>query len=103
MRTHGFKPLQGDNAKLAVNEQQVVIAAALTCDSPDFGHLEPIVRATQRELRGVDDGDPRVVLADAGYWHQRQIETIVSDGIQALVPPDSSLRRGTRPGSTGGL
>jgi hypothetical protein len=48
-------------------------------------------------------GDPSVVVADAGYWHQRQIETIVSDGIQVLVPPDSSLRRGTRPGWTGGL
>jgi transposase len=103
MRTHGFKPLQGYNAQLAVNEQQVVIAAELTCDSPDFGHLEPMVRATQRELRGVDVGDPSVVVADAGYWHQRQIETIVSDGIQVLVPPDSSLRRGTRPGWTGGL
>jgi hypothetical protein len=41
MRTHGFKPLQGYNAQLAVNEQQVVIAAELTTDSPDFGHLEP--------------------------------------------------------------
>jgi hypothetical protein len=76
-----------------------VIAAELTCGSPDFGHLEPMVRATQR----VDVGDPSVVVADAGYWHQRQIQTIVSDGIQVLVPPDSSLRRGTRPGWTGGL
>jgi len=47
--------------------QQVVIAAELTADSPDFGHLEPMVRATQRELRGVELGDPEVVPADAGY------------------------------------
>ena len=80
-----------------------MIAAELTCDSPDFGHLEPMVRATQRELRGVDLGDPHVVLADAGYWHQRQIETVVSEGIQVLVSPDSSLRSGPRPGWTGGL
>ena len=103
MRTHGYKPLQGYNAQLAVNEQQVVIAAELTTDSPDFGHLEPMVRAAQRELGGVEVGDPGVVLADAGYWHQRQIETIVSDGIQVLVSPDSSLRQGPRPGWTGGL
>jgi hypothetical protein len=103
MRTHGFKPLQGYNAQLAVNEQQVVIAAELTIDSPDFGHLEPMVRAAQRELRGVELGDPDVVLADAGYWHQRQIEAVVSDGIQVLVSPDSSLRQGPRPGWTGGL
>jgi len=103
MRTHGYKPLQGYNAQLAVNEQQVAIAAELTCDSPDFGHLEPMVRATQRELRGVEVGDPHVVVADAGYWHQRQIETVASEGIQVLVSPDSGLRRGPRPGWTGGL
>jgi transposase len=103
MRTHGYAPLQGYNAQLAVNEQQVVIAAELTTDSPDFGHLEPMVRAAQREPRGLEVGDPGVVLADAGYWHQRQIETVVSDGIQVLVSPDSSLRRRPRPGWTGGL
>src|SRR3712207_6967812 len=59
--------------------------------------LEPMVRAAQRELRGAEVGDPDVVLADAGYWHQRQIEAVVSDGIQVLVSPDSSLRRGPRP------
>src|SRR5829696_6454583 len=103
MRTHGYAPLQGYNAQLVVNEQQVVVAAELTSDSPDFGHLEPMVRATQRELRSVELGDPHVVLADAGYWHQRQIETVVSEGIQVLVSPDSSLRRGPRPAWTGGL
>ena len=103
MRTHGYKPLQGYNAQLAVNAQQVVIAAELTTDSPDFGHLEPMVRAAQRELRGVELGDPGVVLADAGYWHQRQIETVIGDGIQVLVSPDSGLREGPRPGWTGGL
>jgi len=53
MRTHGFKPLQGYNAQLAVNDQQVIVAAELTTDSPDFGHLEPMVRAAQRELLAV--------------------------------------------------
>ena len=43
------------------------------------------------------------MVADAGYWHQRQIETIVDDGIQVLVSPDSGLRQGPRPGWTGGL
>ena len=103
MRTHGYKPLQGYNAQLAVNEQQIVVAAELTTDSPDFGHLEPMVRATQRELRGVELGDPHVVLADAGYWHQRQIEAVAGVGIQVLVAPDSSLRKSPRPGWTGGL
>ena len=41
---------------------------------------------------------PETVLADAGYWHTRQMENIVSDGIQVLVPPDAGLREGARPG-----
>jgi transposase len=103
MRTSGQPPLQGYNAQLAVNDRQVIVAAELTTDAPDFGHLEPMVRATQRELRAVDVDKPAIVVADAGYWHQRQIEAVVSDGIQILVPPDSGLRKAPRPGWTGGL
>ena len=51
VRTHGQPPLQGYNAQAAVNEHQVVVAAEITVDSPDFGHLEPMVNATRRELR----------------------------------------------------
>src|SRR5215207_2418493 len=103
VRTHGQPPLQGYNAQLAVNDRQVIVAAEVTTESPDFGHLEPMVRATRRELGALDLGDPGVVVADAGYWHQRQIEAVVSDGIQVLVPPDGGLRTGARPGWTGGL
>ena len=103
VRTHGQPPLQGYNAQMAVTDQQVVVAAEITTESPDFGHLEPMVRATRRELAAVELGDPEVVLGDAGYWHRRQIEAVVSDGIQVLVPPDAGLRTGPRPGWTGGL
>jgi hypothetical protein len=102
MRTRGQPPLQGYNAQLAVNDRQVIVAAELTTDAPDFGHLEPMVRATQRELGAVDVEEPAIVVADAGYWHQRQIETVVSEGIQVLIPPDSGLRKAPRPGWTGG-
>ena len=46
-----------------------------------------------------------MVLADAGYWHQEQIERIMATGTQVLIPPDSGRRRGksTRPGWDGGL
>jgi hypothetical protein len=42
------------------------------------------------------------VIADAGYWHKKQMENLVSDGIQVLIPPDGGLREGTRPGWDGG-
>ena len=80
-----------------------MIAAEVTVDSPDFGHLEPMVDAAQAELAraGVSEA-PDVVLADAGYWHQPQMEIIVNRGIRVLVPPDSSRRKGKRPGWDGG-
>jgi hypothetical protein len=95
--------IQGYNAQAAVNEQQIVIAAEVTVDSPDFGHLEPMVDAAERELEqiGVTES-PGVVVADAGYWHQAQMESIVSRGVKVLVPPDSRKRKGARPGWGGG-
>jgi transposase len=95
--------IQGYNAQAAVNEQQIVIAAEVTVDSPDFGHLEPIVDAAQTELdkAGVAD-TPTVVVADAGYWHQPQMENLVNRGIQVLVRPDAGTRKGARPGWSGG-
>lgn len=46
---------------------------------------------------------PQVLAADAGYWHQQQMERIVDRGIPLLVPPDAESRKGKRPGSHGGL
>jgi hypothetical protein len=97
--------LQGYNAQAATNEQQIVLAAEVMVSSPDFGHLEPMFAATRRELQAAGANEvPEVLLADAGYWHQQQMERIVAVGTQLLVPPDSSRRgKSTRPGWDGGL
>src|SRR3954469_13618343 len=96
--------VQGYNAQAATTEQQIVIAAEVTIDSPDFGHLGPMVAATERELQAAGiTAAPDVVLADAGYWHQAQMEDIVTRGIQVLVPPDAKKRKGPRPGWDGEL
>ena len=95
--------LQGYNAQAAVNECQIVVAAEINTDSSDFGHLEPMVDVARRELAAA--GVPEtldVVVADAGYWHQAQMESIVSQGIPVLIPPDAGKRKGTRPGWDGG-
>ncbi len=75
----------------------------MTVDPGDVRHLEPMVTAARNELHaaGVHDA-PMVVLADASSWHREQIDRIVSDGIQVLIPPDSGTRKGTRPGRDGG-
>jgi len=104
MRTEGQPTVQGYNAQAAVTRGQIIVSAEIAVESPDFGHLEPIVNATLRELdaAGVTDR-PETVLADAGYWHTQQMENIVSDGIQVLVPPDGGLRKDVRPGWDKGI
>ena len=101
-RGRGF--LQGYNAQAVANEHQIVIAAEVMTAAPDFGHLEPMLDATQRQLQAADiDDNPTVVIADAGYWHQQQMEHLVDRGIQVLIPPDAKSRKGSRPGWDGGL
>jgi type IV secretory pathway protease TraF len=104
MRTQGQPNIQGYNAQAVVTEQQIVIAAEISTRSPDFGHLEPMVTAALGELEhaGVTER-PQTVLADAGYWHTNQIEHLLADGFQVLVPPDSMIRDGARPGWEGGM
>jgi hypothetical protein len=59
--------------------------------------------ATRRELDAIGVGEvPGVVLADAGYWHQQQMERAVAQGMQVLIPPDTSKRKTPRRGWTGG-
>jgi hypothetical protein len=104
MRTQGQPNIQGYNAQAVVTEQQIIIAAEISTRSPDFGHLEPMVTTALGELNraGVPER-PRTVLADAGYWHTNQIEHLLADGFQVLVPPDSMIRDGARPGWEGGM
>ena len=104
VRTTGQPARQGYNAQAAVNEHQIVVAAEITIDSPDFGHLEPMVDAVERELAAVGVTEsPETVLADPGYWHKQQMENVVCRGMQVLIPPDSGLRTNPRPGWDKGL
>src|SRR4051795_9021784 len=95
--------LQGYNAQAVTNERQVVLAAEIETVGADFGHLEPMLDAAERELAGAGVTDtPEVLLADAGYWHGEQMQRIVDRGIQVLIPPDTSRRRTTRRNWDGG-
>jgi hypothetical protein len=95
--------LQGYNAQLVTGENQIVIAAEITVDSPDFGHLGPMVGAARAELRNAGLTEkPGAALADAGYWHHEQMDDLAADGIAVLIPPDSAKRQGARPGWRGG-
>jgi transposase len=104
MRTQGTPPRQAYNVQAAVNDRQVILAAEVTVDAPDFGHLEPMLDTTLRHLERHDVTErPEVLLADAGYWHNAQMQTIEDRGIEVLAPPDGNMREGKRPGWNRGL
>jgi transposase len=104
MRTQGTPPRQAYNAQATVNDQQVILAAEITNAAPDFGQLAPMFQATMRQLaeQGMTD-TPKVVLADAGYWHHPQMQQIAEQGIEVLVPPDGNMREGKRRGWEAGV
>jgi Transposase DDE domain/Transposase domain (DUF772) len=100
----GLAKVQGYNAQAAVStEGQIIIAAEISVRSPDFGHLAPTFDAAIRDLQraGVQQR-PGTALADTGYWHGEQTDTIVAAGTQVLIPPESGTRKTPRPGWSNG-
>jgi hypothetical protein len=96
--------VQGYNAQTVVNENHIIIAAEVTVTAADFGHLNPIVLAAERELEAIGVSDrPGMIVADAGYWNQRQMEKVIDRGMPIVIPPDSNTRQGERPGWNDGL
>jgi len=95
--------IQGYNPQAVVNENHILLAAEITTDSSDFGHLEPMLTATRTELAlaGIEE-QPEVLLADAGYWHNEQMDNVTASGVRLLCPPEAATRQGTRPGWNGG-
>ncbi len=95
---------QGYNAQAVVNEEQIVLAAEVSASSPDFGHLEPMVKATKRELQAIGvKATPGVAVADSGYWNEEQMDNVVAnEHVQVLIPPDAGKRNTPRPGWDGG-
>ena len=104
MRTQGTPPRHAYNAQAAVNDRQVILAAEVSITAADFGHLAPMLERTMHGLQGQGVTEtPETVLADAGYWHTAQMQTIAEDGIEVLLPPDGNMRAGKRRGWEDGL
>lgn len=103
VKTHrGF--IQGYNAQALATEDQIILCAEIPSTTPDGDQLEPMVDAARIELKraGVIRS-PDVVLADAGYWNNKQIDNLAEQKIKALVPPDGHARTKPPPkGKRGG-
>ena len=79
-----------------------MIAAEVTVDSPDFGHLQPMVAPPRLNSEAGNNPTPGVVVADAGDRHQAQMQEITGRGT-GLSPAGRRQTKGPRPGWDGGL
>ena len=82
--------IQAYNAQAAVDtESQVVVACELANEAGDVRQMAPLVDEVER----VTGRRPGEVLADAGYWSEKNVEFLDQRGIEALIPPDKVRHR----------
>lgn len=84
--------IQGYNAQAVATAEQVIVSCELIATNRDQDQLEPMLDAARANLAAAGAAQPKAVLADAGYWSGRQIESIEGQGIEAFVPPDAHSR-----------
>lgn len=76
--------IQGYNAQVAVDEEhQVIVAQHVTSAAPDVRQLVPAVEEIEKNLGEV----PAIVLADAGYWSEANVEALEARGIRTYIAP----------------
>jgi hypothetical protein len=77
MRRAGANTLQGYNAQVLANPEQVIVAADLTQSAADAPELAPMVAKATEALGAAGVAEPiGTVLADGGYWSSPQISEI---------------------------
>jgi hypothetical protein len=90
----------GYNGQIAVAENGLIVAAALSQAAGDAHQLVPLIEAAQANLRRAGSrGRIRTVLADTGYWSEANVAAVEAmAGPRLLIAPNRSSQR--RPGST---
>lgn len=90
----------GYNGQIAVAENGLILAAALTQAAADARQLVPMIEAARANLRQAGSHSRiRTVLADTGYWSEANVAAVEAmAGPQLLVAPKRGSQR--RPGST---
>lgn len=85
------------NAQAVVDEEsQVVLAAEVTQQANDVEQLISMIGVTEGNLDDADiDASPEVVLADAGYCSEANLQQVADAEINALVAT-GRIRRGER-------
>jgi hypothetical protein len=95
--------LQGYNAQVVTNEHQIVVAADVLTQATDGEALSPMVAKAIRELAKAGIAPhPRVLVADAGYWSNDQLDRVREGEVIPIVAVDGRSRAGPRPDRRGG-
>ncbi len=79
--------VQGYNGQAVVTEEQVVVAAELTTQENDIRQLHPMVEKAQKNIADLKlkEQEIKVVLADAGYCSDANLEKIDPQGPEHLI------------------
>jgi transposase len=85
--------LQAYNAQIAVDEaHQIIVAAALSNQSPDNGYFEPLLRRVVHHCDAVPDR----VTADAGYFSVANVRFAEHVGTEPLISVGKHRNDGTQ-------
>jgi transposase len=78
--------VQAYNAQAAVDASghQIIVGCALTNQSADAPHLEPMVEQVQETT----ESKPKAWSSDAGYFSADNVEVLGAQGIEAFIPSD---------------
>ena len=96
--------LQGYNAEVVANGEQVVEAASVTDEQNDMGELDPMIEGTEKWLAesGVDDR-PGKFLADARYCSEENPATLHDNEHPDVYVAARNMERYQTPANLSGL
>lgn len=79
--------VQGYNGQAVVTESQIIIAAELTTQENDVKQLLPMIEKADENIMGLElnDRGVEVVLADAGYCSDANMENTKPDGPECII------------------
>ncbi len=90
--------LQGFNAQAVATENQITIACEVTADATDFAQLQPMVeQAKENVARAGMSATVGVVLADAGYLSEDNLELEESLGVELVIATKNRRRMDNDP------
>ncbi len=88
---HGY--FQGYNVQAAATREQIIVAAELTRAATDVDELHPMLEAVNRNLQSVGWQPMRVLLADAGYYSDANVQSVGEDGPELVIATRSNRNR----------